>query len=354
MRKRVLIGGVLALAASVVVYAAASYPSSVKSFSTKLAGQTVASAHINDIQDEIVAVEGALLNGVAHALKPSSDNAQDLGTAGLRWGIARAKGLQLNDATTLTLATDAVTVVQSYHAIDTEAAAATDNCATLTAGTGVAAGFMVHVRAANVAHVVTMKDGTGNLLLNGDYAMSTTEATISLIYDGTNWRELGRSVPTTTTPALTLLKSGNGTSTAAGATDVDTIAITGLTANDRIIVEYEVESVTQLTAIPLLRQTTDPVSLSTLDAGQNIAAGSQASGKCVIYQRQSGATAVRSVCENVRAAGSTTSPTKVADVVHATYTTNWTGSWTLALRHGGVTAGGTFSWTWIVLKAAGQ
>lgn len=183
---------------------AASYPVSVKSFSAKTDGpsQTIFAAHINDPQDEIVAVEGGLLNGVAHALKPSVDNAQDLGTAGLRWGIARAKGLQLNDATTLTLATDAVTVTQSYHAIDTEAAAATDNCATLTAGTGVAAGFVLHLRAANVAHVVTMKDGTGNLLLNGDYAMSTTDATISLIYDGTNWRELGRSVTTTTAPPV--------------------------------------------------------------------------------------------------------------------------------------------------------
>jgi hypothetical protein len=34
-----------------------SFPGAVKSFSTKTAGQTVSSAHINDLQDEVVAVE---------------------------------------------------------------------------------------------------------------------------------------------------------------------------------------------------------------------------------------------------------------------------------------------------------
>jgi hypothetical protein len=72
---------------AVVLYAAASYPSGVKSFTTKTdgAGQTIFAAHINDIQDEIVAIEGALLNGFAHTLKPSGDAVSDLGTGGLRW-----------------------------------------------------------------------------------------------------------------------------------------------------------------------------------------------------------------------------------------------------------------------------
>lgn len=178
---------------------AASYPSSAKSFSTKTdgAGQTIFAAHVNDLQDEVVAIETALVtNGVAHVLKPSVAGAQDLGTSSLPWGNLFANGIKLTDATTLTLATDAATVIHSYHALDTEGAAAADNCATLTAGAGVTAGFIVIVRAANVAHVVTMKDGTGNLLLNSDYDLSTTDATMMLIYDGTNWRELARSIAT--------------------------------------------------------------------------------------------------------------------------------------------------------------
>jgi hypothetical protein len=41
----------------------ASYPTSVKAFSNRSAGQTIASAHLNDVQDEVNAVETALVNG---------------------------------------------------------------------------------------------------------------------------------------------------------------------------------------------------------------------------------------------------------------------------------------------------
>lgn len=70
---------------TVVVYAVASYPSSIKSFTTRVDGQTIVAAWFNEIQDEVVAIETALLDGFAHAVKPSTDNAQDLGTAALSW-----------------------------------------------------------------------------------------------------------------------------------------------------------------------------------------------------------------------------------------------------------------------------
>lgn len=75
---------------------AASYPSSVKSFTTKTSGQTVASSHVNDMQDETVAVEGALLNGFAHALKPTASGGQDLGTTSLPWGTGYFTGLPMD------------------------------------------------------------------------------------------------------------------------------------------------------------------------------------------------------------------------------------------------------------------
>jgi hypothetical protein len=86
MMKRFVYGMLGVVGLTVVVSAAASYPSSVKSFSTKLAGATISAAHINDLQDEVVAVEAALVNGFAHALKPTVSGAQDLGTSGLHWG----------------------------------------------------------------------------------------------------------------------------------------------------------------------------------------------------------------------------------------------------------------------------
>ena len=42
-----------------------SYPTSVKSFTTKNAGDSILAAHVNDIQDEVNAVEAGLLNGTA-------------------------------------------------------------------------------------------------------------------------------------------------------------------------------------------------------------------------------------------------------------------------------------------------
>jgi hypothetical protein len=44
------------------------YPTGVTTFPARSAGQKVGSAHINALQDEVTAIENALLNGVAHNL----------------------------------------------------------------------------------------------------------------------------------------------------------------------------------------------------------------------------------------------------------------------------------------------
>lgn len=50
----------------------ASYPTSVFAPSAKSAGQTIDASHINDLQNEAIAVEDALLNGIAHAVTIST------------------------------------------------------------------------------------------------------------------------------------------------------------------------------------------------------------------------------------------------------------------------------------------
>jgi hypothetical protein len=184
-----------------VLRATASYPGAVKAFTTKNLGDVVQAAHMNDVQDEVTAIEQALLTtGFAHDLFPSTDGTRSNGTSTLQWldvfasRKVRAGILNYRDATTLTIASGVVTATRSYHALDTEGAAAADDLDTITAGTGIEAGALLTLRAANVAHVVTLKDTTGNLLLNGDYALSATDRTITLLYDGTNWREMARSV----------------------------------------------------------------------------------------------------------------------------------------------------------------
>lgn len=94
------------------------------------------------------------------------------------------------EPTELTIATDAVTCTDRFHRIDTEADAATDDLATINGG---ASGETLTLKAENDARTVVVKDGTGNLQLEGDCTLDNAQDTITLIYDGSNWLELSRS-----------------------------------------------------------------------------------------------------------------------------------------------------------------
>lgn len=158
------------------------------------------------------------------------------------------------------------------------------------------------------------------------------------------------SVPSAGTLVFDRLKTGSGISNAAGATDVDTVAITGLTVNDTLRVIAVLESATQATAAPSLRNSTDPATIGLASA--NLAAGDAGVYIWEFGVRQTDSKkVVCSLLDSTLPAGGTTQfnvNTKV------TFTTDWTGNWTLALRHGGVTAGGTFAYRWRVFKMAGQ
>lgn len=59
----------------------ASYPTAVKSFTTKANGNTIQPAHINDLQDEVNAIEAGLLNGTAN-LNSSNSTVANLTVTG--------------------------------------------------------------------------------------------------------------------------------------------------------------------------------------------------------------------------------------------------------------------------------
>jgi len=63
----------------------ADYPTSVKTFTTKVADQVIDPAHVNDLQDEVNAIETGLLNGLAHDLNPLTDSSRSLGSSALQW-----------------------------------------------------------------------------------------------------------------------------------------------------------------------------------------------------------------------------------------------------------------------------
>lgn len=190
----------------------ASYPSSIAGFPTHSAGQKINSADINSIQAEVVALETALLSG------------------GLQH-LVQAQGLRFSAATTLTLASHVITATLFHHTIDTQGGAGTDTLNTInlgaaSAGIALGAESLLLLTPANVAHVVTVNSGVGNIVLigAGTYVMSDAASALLLRYDGTNWIEIARSQTAsatgsaqTYTPSWTASVSnpvlGNGTVT---------------------------------------------------------------------------------------------------------------------------------------------
>lgn len=90
----------------------------------------------------------------------------------------------------LTIAAGVVTATHNRHTIDTEADAATDDLDTINGGNE---GQMLILSSASSARDPTLKDGTGNLVLAGDFTFSNTGDMIMLIFFSSFWRELSRS-----------------------------------------------------------------------------------------------------------------------------------------------------------------
>ena len=100
--------------------------------------------------------------------------------------------INLGAYTELTIAAGVITRTQSYHTVDTQADAASDDLDTINGGKD---GDLLIICAANSARTVVAKDATGNLALAGDFTMDNGNDTLMLIYDGisTNWLEVSRS-----------------------------------------------------------------------------------------------------------------------------------------------------------------
>lgn len=86
----------------------------------------------------------------------------------------------------LTIAAGVITVTSNIHAIDTEAAAASDDLDTINGGYP---GLRVTLSAKNAARTVVLKDGTGNLSLSGDFSLTDTADRIELVSNGSTWFE---------------------------------------------------------------------------------------------------------------------------------------------------------------------
>jgi len=93
--------------------------------------------------------------------------------------------------TSQTIATGAITVYGSgVYTVDTESAAASDDLDTISGGQF---DDEIVLQAASSSRDVVAKDGTGNLVLAGDFTMDNVQDKLLLRYDGTNWNEISRS-----------------------------------------------------------------------------------------------------------------------------------------------------------------
>jgi hypothetical protein len=106
-------------------------------------------------------------------------------------GLTSTGLLKIPNATA-TISGGVITATASYMIIDTESAAAADDLDTINGGSD---GAILILRSTDSARDITVKDGTGNLNIAGDFILTNRTDTITFIYDGTlsAWLEISRS-----------------------------------------------------------------------------------------------------------------------------------------------------------------
>ena len=98
--------------------------------------------------------------------------------------------LTIGNNSELTISSGAVTIVDSFHTIDTQANAASDDLDTINGG---AEGTLLYISANVATRTVVAKDGTGNLRLAGDFTIDHSTDVLTLLKAGSNWHEVCRS-----------------------------------------------------------------------------------------------------------------------------------------------------------------
>ena len=260
---------------------AASYPGAVKSFVSRNAGDVIQPAHVNDLQDEVNAIESGLLNGTAPLNSSNSTMVHVSATAGLN-------------------------VVGNS-----------------TFGSTVTIGGIPMI-------FPSAGGSTGQVLT----ISSTSGSTLTL-----SWA----AVPTN---QVSLLKANSGTVDPNVTATIDSVALSGLTAKDRlaIYVSADTDQNAPLTLVSVTDANGTIANLGTL-AGAN-----QAMYNAVVSQQQTSSTRYFSLFQSYATPGATAQNLGVGFGA----ATAWTGAWTLGLRVTTGSVAGTLHWSWLVYKMAGQ
>ncbi len=99
--------------------------------------------------------------------------------------------LGLGVATELTISGGVITATRSYHLVDTQDDAGSDELDTINGGTE---GDILVIEADNATRTVIAKDATGNMRLAGDFSMDSNNDRLTLLFTSNDtWVELSRS-----------------------------------------------------------------------------------------------------------------------------------------------------------------
>lgn len=134
-------------------------------------------------------------------------------------GSHTADKIVFTGSTELTIATGVITATQSYHRVDTQADAASDDLDTINGGSD---GMALYLVAESDARTVVIKHGTGNIVTpdGNDFSLDTDDKAVHLVYSSaiSAWRMVG----------------GGGSGAPATATYITQTASAGLSAEQSL------------------------------------------------------------------------------------------------------------------------
>lgn len=199
---------------------------------------------------------------------------------------------------------------------------------------------------------IIKSDGTNWVASTETYAAPGSSGNL-LTSDGTNWT----SAAAGGAGAMTLLHAAKGTNTSTSANTVDSIALSGLTQLDTIVIYFNCRQITQDNGNGIsFYSSTDATILGRLSADGAMSAGQVMGGTVTLRCDQNSTTTYNMFTVSVINNGNSTTGTTSAltNLADKTFTTAWTSPWTLALHSDGMTSGGTLRYNWSVYKVAGQ
>ncbi len=153
--------------------------------------------------------------------------------------------------------------------------------------------------------------------------------------------------PTFQAETYALLTQNSGSTSTTSATNLDTLALSGLTQKDILVIEYELQQSVANSSGFSFYSSTDSTTIIQISGG--VPSGNFFTGTVKIFSDSTTTTQY-----DAFALGAYSGGTNNSNMATPTLATAFTASWTLAFRSLGMVAGGTAFWRWNVYKLAGQ